>query len=379
MAGLLRSRHRKDASGAAADAHTVLAPGVATCWPQHVVVERSRRSPWWICVIVWAGWGLGGALLTLSAQEADASRQTPVDEALLNADLPTLGGQQFWTDEFVYHDWRIQRHVLTNHYRLLDDANVRRAWGTREACRAAFDQWRQESGLPPLSRRAVILLHGLVRSRQSMDALCQYLRARGDWTVLNVSYASSRGHVADHAAALARVVDGLESVEEVSFVGHSLGNLVIRHMLADRAAVPDGPGPRWGRIVMLAPPNRGAEMARAFRSNPLFQAVWGEPGLELAKDWSQLAARLAVPSCEFGIVAGGTGTDVGRNPWLAGDDDFVVTVAETKLPGAADFRRVACLHGTIMEDPEVHQLTCRFLQTGCFTTPDERQPILGAE
>ena len=35
-------------------------------------------------------------------------------------------------------------------------------------------------------------------------------------------------------------------------------------------------------------------MALRFRSNPLFQAVWGESGRELAEDWSGLQKRLAV-------------------------------------------------------------------------------------
>src|SRR6185503_12645664 len=139
--------------------------------------------------------------------------------------------------------------------------------------------------------------------------------------------------------ALAKLVDGLEGVQEVNFVAHSLGNLVIRHFLADRANSSD-PRPRsWrlGRIVMLAPPNQGAEIAMQFRHNPIYQTVWGETGRELAEEWSSLSQKLAVPSCQFGIIAGGVGNSVGRNPLLSGDDDFVVCVEETRLVGARDF------------------------------------------
>ena len=32
----------------------------------------------------------------------------------------TGGGKQFWADVWFFHDWRIQCHALTGHYRLLD-------------------------------------------------------------------------------------------------------------------------------------------------------------------------------------------------------------------------------------------------------------------
>ena len=50
----------------------------------------------------------------------------------------TLGGDQFWSDELVHGQWRIQRNAITGNYRLLDPANVRRAWGSDEQCRAAL-------------------------------------------------------------------------------------------------------------------------------------------------------------------------------------------------------------------------------------------------
>src|SRR5262249_52769128 len=162
-------------------------------------------------------------------------------------------------DEEVGWDWRIQRNVMTGHYRLLDEKNVRHAWGDFEQCRQAFMRLKQEQKekFPPLSPRVVVVLHGLMRSRESMEGLCTYLKQHTDYSVLNVSYASSREKIADHAAALAKVVNGLEGIQEVNFVGHSLGNLIIRHYLGDLAAgnVALEHGRRVGRVVMLAPPN----------------------------------------------------------------------------------------------------------------------------
>ena len=35
--------------------------------------------------------------------------------------MKTLGGRQLWGDVAVFHDWRIQKNILTGHYRLLDE------------------------------------------------------------------------------------------------------------------------------------------------------------------------------------------------------------------------------------------------------------------
>jgi hypothetical protein len=91
----------------------------------------------------------------------------------------------------------------------------------------------------------------------------------------------------------------------------------------------------------------------------------------LARHWPKLAATLAVPPCEFGIIAGGRCAARGHNPLLAGDNDLVVTVEETRLGGARDFAVVPVLHTFLMNDPKVRKLTLRFLKHGEFGA-DER-------
>ena len=314
-----------------------------------------------------------------SAAEEVAGERAPQTEqkSVLNLDSPTFGGMQFWTDQLVFHEWRIQRHAVSGHCRLLDDKNVRRKWGSFEDCVQDLEKSKQQLQLPPLKPRVVLVLHGLIRSRDSMDGLCNYLREQGDFTVLNVSYASTRGELADHAAALAKIVEGLKGVREINFVAHSLGNLVVRHYLSDRAQRlgTDSGKVRIGRVVMLAPPNNGAEMARRFQDNAIFQTVWGASGKELATKWVDLEKHLAVPSGEFGIIAGGRGNNDGRSPLIAGDDDFVVGVEETRLPGATDFLVLPVLHGSIMADSKVQECTLRFLESGFFVSSESRRSI----
>jgi pimeloyl-ACP methyl ester carboxylesterase len=336
-------------------------------------MNTSSRRRWLNAVGVL---GTGLALAVTALAEDSVPKSASRDTWPQNWDSPTFGGLQFWTDELVFHEWRIQRHSQTGHCRLLDEKNVRKAWGAFEVCKQDLEAIKQAAALPPLKPRVILVLHGLMRTRESMEDLCQHLRKSPEFSVLNVSYASSRRTLADHAAALAKIVDHLEGVSEVNFVGHSLGNLVIRHYLHDRAGAGQAlPGPRLGRVVMLAPPNNGAEMARRFQENPLFRAVWGITGNELGAKWSELETQLAVPACEFGILAGGKGDGVGRSPLVAGDDDFIVGVEETRLPGAADFLVLPVLHGSIMSDDKVQACTLQFLRSGFFLTHEARQPI----
>lgn len=349
-----------------------------------VPYSGSQGFRWLICIIVWLVWGavVGPPFRGEERQDPVAATHAADDpNAPWNLESPTLGGKQFWTDERVFHDWRIQRLVVSGHYRLLDDRNVRQAWGTREQCEAVFLRLKQEKQLPPLGREVVILLHGLTRTRESMEPIAKYLREHSRYTVLTVGYASSREKTADHAAALAKVIEHLDGVEQVHFVAHSLGNLVIRHYLADRdQGVHQGKSvPQIGRIVMLAPPNQGAEIARRVRASSLFRTVWGTTGQEIARHWEELEPRLAVPRGEFGIIAGSLGNSDGRNPLVAGDDDMVVAVSETRLVGAADFLELPVLHSFIMTDDRVLECTLRFLEHGYFVTPKAREPITSLE
>jgi hypothetical protein len=133
--------------------------------------------------------------------------------------------------------------------------------------------------------------------------------------------------------------------------------------------------PRLGRIVMFAPPNQGAELAEKLGRNQVFRMVFGSAGVQLARQWPELEKRLAIPACEFGIIAGGRGDERGWNPLLTGDDDGVVSVSTTRLPGAADFLVLPVSHTFLMQNAQVLECTLRFLEQGCFISPDQRHPI----
>ncbi len=280
-----------------------------------------------------------------------------------------------WTDELVRHDWRLQHRPQAlspgDACRLLDPDDRVVHEGTRGECEAVFADLEQSGRVSPVRGHTVILLHGLGEGRDSMAPLAKHLRTALDATVLTFGYASVKADIDAHGRALDTVVARLPQAETLSFVGHSLGNLVVRRWMALAAARDLA---RTRRMVMLGPPNQGSDLAS------MASRIWGLASLtegasrDLVVDWPRVAPSLAVPACDFGIVAGGRGDDTGYSLLLDGDDDAVVRVAETRLAGARDFLVVPVHHAAMMKDTAVQRATAEFLQTGRFPELPHQEP-----
>jgi pimeloyl-ACP methyl ester carboxylesterase len=317
---------------------------------------------------------LVGTMLVPAARAAE-----PADEAVLRRDAALVESFRRsrealeWTDEAIRNEWRLQRRPGTESCRVLDPTDGVVRAGTAAECRAALAAIEAEGRLPPPRGETVILLHGLGEGRDSMQPLAEQLRRSLDATVLTFGYASVRADIDAHGRALAAVVAGLPTTRRISFVGHSLGNLVVRRWLAIAPAADRG---RVHRLVMLGPPNQGSDLAR--RASRIWGVAESAEGAarDLVVEWQRVAPGLAVPDCPFGIIAGGKGDDAGFSSLLDGDDDAVVRVAETHLPGADDFLLLPVHHAAMMRDAAVQRATREFLAHGRF--PDPPAPAAAA-
>ncbi len=305
-----------------------------------------------------------------SASSSDVSPDDDSPKSRLNVPTKTLGGREFWGDVVHFHEWRIQQNVVTRHYRLLDGTDTRRAWGTREQCQAALDEIKCELKLPRMSGTGVILIHGITRSSKSMAAFREPLTKAG-FHVFPFDYPSTRVEIPESADYLKQVIESLEGVESLYIVAHSMGGIVTRAYMSQK------PDARIKRLVMLGSPNSGAELADLMsdKMNFVFKPMLGPAGQQLVTDPEGLIARLPIPTCDFAVIAGGRGGS-GFNPLIPGDDDGIVSVASTRLPGAVDFIQVESLHLRLLRSPEAISSAIRFLETGKLRKEGDPQPIL---
>lgn len=307
----------------------------------------------------------------MAAPQEDPDSEPP--PAYPNLKMTTWGGKQLWTDHCWRQGWRVQQNVISGHWRVLDSENVRHAWGSREACEQILQAQELSHEIP--GKQVIILMHGLMRSAASMSSLQTFLSNTLEVPVYSFEYASTRDAIGAHAAALREVIAGLPDDVRLRFVGHSMGNIIVRHAIGDWQRDADHQTlARIDSVVMLGPPNRGASLARQLSRTKIFGWVTGQGGLELGPQWQTFEERLAIPPCPFGIVAGRLPESTFQNPLVEGASDFVVCVEETRLDGAADFLEVPCLHSFLMDEPQVQQAVANFLRHHTFS-PSNRIPV----
>lgn len=300
---------------------------------------------------------------------SDAEEMPPEQPLRPNLKTQTLGGVQFWGDVAFFHGWHIQKNVFTGHFRLLDEQDVRHCWGTREECEAKLKEIAEKKQIPPMKGSAVVFLHGLGRSDKSVSRMRAHFADQGYYAI-SINYPSLRAGVKENAEHLHQVLQSLEGIDKIYLVGFSMGGVVCRQCLADH------PDKRVERVVFVGSPHYGAELATMFKDWWVFKMTAGPAGQELATAPHGLAPDIAIPTCEFGVVAGCKGTDEGYNPLIPGDDDGVVSIVSTRLVGAKDFITFQCMHPILLHTPEVFDSVQRFLEKGHFRESQELNPIV---
>ena len=219
-----------------------------------------------------------------------------------------------------------------------------------------------------MPRHVVLLLHGLAGSRGFMGGLGDHLREHGQFYVINFGYASTKGSIQELSVALESVLRNLDGVHEISFVGHSMGNILVRHVLYRFEYYGNPPPLSFRRMVMISPPNHGADLADSIGQRKLIQLALGPVVDQFAPDkgWSSLERQLAIPPFEFGIITGGRGNEQGYLPVLPGDDDGLLSLQTHQLDGASDYIQVGGLHQLMPRYKDTKAATLRFLQQGRF-------------
>jgi pimeloyl-ACP methyl ester carboxylesterase len=191
----------------------------------------------------------------------------------------------------------------------------------------------------------------------------QWQLEESGYPVVNLTYPSLDHPVSELAVlAVEQSLAGCRELglEQVDFVTHSLGGILVREYVQQR----DIPGLR--RVVMLGPPNRGSHLADYVDSTALLQLFMPEAVAQLGTSESSVPRQLGRVTFQLGVIAG-TSNWLPFLPGLPdGPSDGTVAVAETIVPGMMDFLELPVGHTFMMWDDEVIAQVLFFLEHGFF-------------
>lgn len=206
-------------------------------------------------------------------------------------------------------------------------------------------------------REAVVFVHGIWMTGFEMSLLRRRVKKAGYDTYL-FHYHSLRGTPHANAVKLDKYLRTIKA-DTIHLVAHSLGGIVLMHLLASF------PKQKPGRVVMLGTPAKGSQVAKQLSQHPLFHFLLGaavEQGL-LGDVPVWPVAR------ELGLVVGTRRLGIGvlfTGGKLQQPNDGTVALSETEIPQATDLMMVEDSHFTMLADKNVAQAVVNFLHYGRF-------------
>ncbi|MFK8018452.1 MAG: esterase/lipase family protein [Pseudomonadales bacterium] len=209
----------------------------------------------------------------------------------------------------------------------------------------------------------VVLLHGLARTEKAMRPLADALTANG-YTAVNLGYPSTKASIEQLAEpAVKKALAECPSGRTIHFVSHSMGGIILRQYLSQHSIAD------MGRVVMLAPPNKGSEVVDSLHKMPGYYWLNGPAGLQLGTGANSVPLRLGPAHFNLGIIAGTSTFNPILSLMLPNPDDGKVSVANTKLEGMNDHISMPVTHTFMMSNDDVIEQVLYYLKNGRFVKP----------
>ena len=186
---------------------------------------------------------------------------------------------------------------------------------------------------------------------------------RRGYRVHNLGYPSRTARIEQLAEDVGHRVRHIAStLGSVDVVTHSMGGIVLRSAVAAGVVPVD----MIHRVVMLAPPNQGSELADRMRDFAIYRFATGPAGQQIGTGEHSVPRRLPAPPFEVGIIAGRRSANPLFGRVLGAESDGKVTVESARVDGMRDLVVVDRTHTFIMWAPNVLAQIFAFLESGQF-------------
>lgn len=211
------------------------------------------------------------------------------------------------------------------------------------------------------NKESVVILHGIAKSNSHTKKLANFL-AQNNYEVINLNYPSTKYQLEELSKIIYDEINAkINHNTKLNFVGYSMGGLLVRIILNKYKFK------NLNRVVQLATPNHGSEVADFLQNNYLFKKIFGPSGQELTTNQEKIKHLLnGKIYYELGIIAGSLSFDPISSLLIPGQDDGKVSIRSTKLPGMKDHVIIKSSHLFFPSNKEVQRQTLNFLQEAKF-------------
>lgn len=207
----------------------------------------------------------------------------------------------------------------------------------------------------PSQDEVTVLVHGIWMQGFMMTVLAKRLRELG-FRSTTFSYDFLSNSPAENAQDLYRQI-GEIGARRVNLVGHSLGGIVILHLLDQFPAL------EVNKIVLIGSPVKGSYVARRMHASRIFRPLLGKSTEGGLLDGAP-AFRSERP---LGIITGSGRLGIVALLYPPGNDsDGVVRHSETMIENATDRICVSSSHSAMIFSRKCADYVANFLNLGRF-------------
>ncbi|MCK8826597.1 alpha/beta hydrolase [Natroniella acetigena] len=211
-------------------------------------------------------------------------------------------------------------------------------------------------------KQKVILVHGYNKDQSDMLTLKNNLEKesyQGILVDLPLRFEELKDATKVFATKVEKIINELEEGEEISFIGHSTGGLVIRYFLSKSELKF-----KLGRVVLIATPNQGSRLAEIASTITPFTSLFKTLDSLQPEQLKELDLSFS-KEIEVGAIAGNK-NNLLLGELLEDENDGRVRVDSVRCERLSDFIVLPYGHKEIHHQRETAKVAANFLREGKF-------------